>query len=199
MEKERLTLTDQARRLLKGLIDPVAVFFNRLGVPPNTMTIVGLVGHAISSVFLAQGQMQWGAFFIIALGPVDALDGTMARLRGEASDWGAFVDSVVDRYSEVFLFGGLFWYYMQNQDYTACLLIYASVTGSILVSYVRARAQSLGLDVKIGLFTRMERYIVLVPALILGFIRPALWILAIGTHLTALQRIYSFRNRVRQK
>ena len=106
---------------------------------PNTMTILGLVGNAIGAVFLATGQMTIGGLIILAMGPVDALDGTMARLRGMPTDFGAFVDSVTDRYSELVIFGGLIYYYLQQGD-----VLYASLASwqppvLVLVSYARAR------------------------------------------------------------
>jgi CDP-diacylglycerol--glycerol-3-phosphate 3-phosphatidyltransferase len=130
------------------------------------------------------------------MGPVDALDGTMARLRGEASDWGAFVDSVTDRYSELVIFGGLLFYYLQQDNWLAVMLAYLAAAGSILVSYTRARAQSLGVETKVGLLTRFERYAILAPGLVFNLTVPALWILAIFANLTAIQRIYDVRRQV---
>ena len=183
------------RLRFKGILDPLGAFFNRIGLMPNTMTILGLAGNAVGGFFLSQGQMTLGAIIIIMMGPVDALDGTMARLRGMAGPFGAFVDSVTDRYSELVILGGLLYYYIQQGDQMATLLVYAAMAGSIMVSYVRARGQSLGWDTKIGLLTRMERYLVLAPALL--FNRPTwgLWIIAIFANLTALQRIIDVRRQ----
>jgi phosphatidylglycerophosphate synthase len=130
------------------------------------------------------------------MGPIDALDGTMARLRGEASDFGAFVDSVTDRYSELIIFGGLIFFYVQQQDWLLVLVTYAAAGGSVLVSYIRARAQSLGSDTKVGFLTRMERYLVLAPALVLNLPWLAVWIIAIFANLTALQRIWDIRSKI---
>jgi len=195
IKKERPTLTDYARLRMKGILDPIGRFLNRLGVLPNTMTFLGLFGHMLSAFFLAQGRMTAGGLVILVLAPVDALDGTMARLRGEPSHWGGFVDSVVDRYSELIILGGLLYYYLIQGDVAASFLVYLAASGSVLVSYVRARAQSLGFDVKIGMFTRLERYLVLVPALVLNFPFYGMAILAVGAHLTALQRIFSMRRQ----
>jgi CDP-diacylglycerol--glycerol-3-phosphate 3-phosphatidyltransferase len=113
-QKTRMTRTDQMRKLFKGVLDPIAGFLNRLGIMPNTVTILGLVGNTVGAYFLARGQMMIGGIFILLMGPVDALDGTMARLRREAGDWGAFVDSVTDRYSELVIFGGLLFFYISR-------------------------------------------------------------------------------------
>ena len=138
---KRLTLTDQMRVIFKGVLDPIGAFLNRLGLMPNTMTILGLIGNTVGAYFLSQGQMTIGGILILLMGPVDALDGTMARLRGMAGHFGAFVDSVTDRYSELVIFAGLMYFYIRQGDELAALLVYASAAGSVLVSYIRSRGQ----------------------------------------------------------
>jgi CDP-diacylglycerol--glycerol-3-phosphate 3-phosphatidyltransferase len=194
--KKKLTFTDQMRVRFRGILDPIGAFLNRLGLMPNTMTILGLVGNTVGAVLLAQGNMRVGGLIILAMGPVDALDGTMARLRGEASEFGAFVDSVTDRYSELVIFGGLLFYYIQQGDWTMALVTYLAAGGSVLVSYVRARASSLGYDTKVGILTRMERYLVLAPSLVLNIPWVGIWIIAILANITALQRIWDIRRQI---
>jgi CDP-diacylglycerol--glycerol-3-phosphate 3-phosphatidyltransferase len=196
--KKPITLTDLLRERFKGVLDPIAVFLNKIGVMPNTMTIVGLLGNTLGAYLLAQGEMLAGGLLILAMGPIDALDGTMARLRGEATQFGAFVDSVTDRYSELVIFAGLLFYYLARGDWLACGLVYAAASGSVLVSYIRARGQSLGYDTKVGLLTRLERYLVLAPALILARPLWAIWIIAIFANLTAVQRILDVRRQARK-
>jgi len=198
-EKKKLTFTDQMRVRFRGILDPIGAFLNRIGLMPNTMTILGLVGNTIGALLLSQGKMTYGGLIILAMGPVDALDGTMARLRGEPSEFGAFVDSVTDRYSELVIFGGLLIYYVQQGDWTAALATYLAASGSVLVSYVRARASSLGYDTKVGILTRMERYLVLAPTLVLNIPLVGLWIIAILANITALQRIWDVRVQTRGK
>ena len=94
----RKTFTDYLRLWFKWVLDPLGSFFNRLGLTPNMMTMLGLLGNAVGAYFLARGQMFTGGLFVLLMTPIDALDGTMARLRGESSNFGAFVDSVSDRY-----------------------------------------------------------------------------------------------------
>ncbi len=193
--KQRLTLTDQMRLRFKGILDPMGAFLNRLGLMPNTITIIGLVGNVVGAFFLAQGFMTLGGVLILLMGPVDALDGTMARLRGEASEFGAFVDSVTDRYSELVIFGGLLYYFTRQANTLAISLVFLAAAGSVLVSYVRARAQSLGLETKVGILTRMERYLVLAPALLLNLPLYGLWIIAVLANVTAVQRIVDVRRQ----
>lgn len=198
-EKKKLTFTDQMRVRFRGVLDPIGAFLNRIGLMPNTMTILGLLGNTVGAIFLSQGQMTYGGLIILAMGPVDALDGTMARLRGEPSEFGAFVDSVTDRYSELVIFGGLLIFYAQQGNWVAALATYLAASGSVLVSYVRARASSLGYDTKVGILTRMERYLVLAPTLVLNIPLVGLWIIAILANITALQRIWDIRVQTRGK
>jgi CDP-diacylglycerol--glycerol-3-phosphate 3-phosphatidyltransferase len=197
-QKQPLTLTDFLRSRFKGVLDPIALFLNRIGLMPNTMTVLGLAGNTLGAYFLARGQMTLGGILILLMGPIDALDGTMARLRGEPTDFGAFVDSVTDRYSELVIFGGLLYFYLQQDNWLMVVLAYLAAAGSVLVSYTRARAQSLGVETKVGILTRVERYLVLAPALIFNIPHIALWILAVLANLTALQRILDVRRKARK-
>jgi len=196
-EKKQVTFTDQMRLRFRGVLDPIGAFLNRIGLMPNTMTILGLIGNTVGAVFLSQGRMRIGGLIILAMGPVDALDGTMARLRGEPSEFGAFVDSVTDRYSELVIFGGLLIYYIREADLLLALVTFVAAGGSVLVSYIRARASSLGYDTKVGILTRMERYLVLAPTLVLNIAWVGVWIIAILANITALQRIWDVRRQIR--
>lgn len=187
------------RNRFQVILELVGNFFNRLGLMPNTMTILGLVGNTCGAYLLSQGYMTYGGLVIFVMGFIDALDGTMARLRGMAGEFGAFVDSVTDRYSELAIFGGLLFYFTSRGDVLPVILVYAAAAGSVLVSYVRSRGQSLGWDTKIGLLTRMERYMVLAPSLVFNIPLVGLWIIAIFANLTALQRIFDVRKQARQE
>jgi CDP-diacylglycerol---glycerol-3-phosphate 3-phosphatidyltransferase len=185
-----MTFTDMMRLRFKGVIDPIAGFLSRLGFKPNTITYLGLLGNAIGAVLVAFGYITWGGVVVLLTAPFDALDGSMARLRGEATSWGAFVDSVSDRYAELLLLGGLMVFYLRQGTWWACALVYLAAGGSVMVSYVKARAESLGYEAKIGILTRLERYLVLVPCLIFNIPIIAAGILAVLANFTAFQRIY---------
>jgi CDP-diacylglycerol--glycerol-3-phosphate 3-phosphatidyltransferase len=189
------SFTDHLRIRFKGVLDPIGAFLIRLGLTPNAVTILGLVGNIIGAVVLATGHVSWGGLIILLAGPVDALDGTMARLKGEASPFGAFLDSVADRYSELIIYGGLLIYFIQTQNWQGMILVYFSAAGSVLVSYVKARAEGVGFTAKVGILTRVERYLVLAPALL--FYQPiiGLWIIAILANFTAIQRIINVRQQ----
>ncbi len=193
------TFTEWMRARFKGVLDPVAGFLNRLGLMPNTVTLIGLAGNLVGAYFLARGMFLVGGILVLIMGLVDALDGTMARLRGERSDFGAFVDSVSDRYSELLIFAGLLAYYALRDDLWMTVLTFFAAAGSVLVSYVRTRAESLGFQAKVGLLTRMERYIVLAPSLVFGIPWFGVIVIALLGNATAFQRIIWVRRQARQK
>ncbi len=190
-----MSFTDFLRVRFKGLLDPIGQFLNNLGLKPNTVTILGLLGNVAAAYLLATGKITWGGLVVTLAAPIDALDGTMARLRGETTRFGGFVDSVTDRYSELLIFAGLLIFYTHRGEILPVILTYLAAAGSIMVSYTRARAEALQYDAKVGLLTRVERYLVLIPFLLLNRPLIALWILAILTNVTAIQRIYSVRKQ----
>ena len=197
--KMPITLTDRLRGWFKWAVDPVAKFFLNLGLTPNTMTILGLVGNFLGAYFLSQGKMSLGGWIMLIMTPIDALDGTMARMLGQPSAFGAFVDSVSDRYSELVLFGGLMYHYVMTMDTLGVMLAFSASVGSVMVSYVRARAESNGYEAKMGIMTRVERYLVLAPLLVFNKPIIALWILAILANFTALQRILFVRRQAHEQ
>ena len=195
----RATFTDWMRARFKGVLDPVAAFLNRLGLMPNTVTLIGLAGNLVGAYFLARGFFLVGGLLVLVMGVIDALDGTMARLRGERSDFGAFVDSVTDRYSELLIFGGLLIFYSMHDNLWLAIMTFGAAAGSVLVSYVRSRAESLGFQAKVGLLTRMERYLVLAPSLLFGVTWFGIIVIAILGNATALQRILAVRRQARME
>lgn len=195
----RKTFTDYLRLWFKWVLDPLGKFFNALGLTPNMMTILGMIGNTVGAYYLARGEMVTGGLFVLLMTPIDALDGTMARLRGEASDWGAFVDSVSDRYSELIIYSGLLYYFLSVGDTLGGMLTFGAAAGSVLVSYVKARAEGLGFGAKVGLLTRAERYIVLAPSLVFNQLNIGLAIIAIFANITALQRIWFVRRQAHER
>ena len=199
LEERRPTLTELVRAYLGKSLDPIAIFLNRLGLAPNTVTLIGLAGNLVGALSLARGEFLIGGLLVLAMGPVDALDGTMARLRGERSDFGAFVDSVTDRYSELLIFAGLIAYYLQMGEAAMGGAVFAAWGGSVLVSYVKARGEALGFEVRGGILTRMERFLVLGPSLVFGYPSVGILGVAVFANITAIQRIYLVRRQARQR
>jgi CDP-diacylglycerol--glycerol-3-phosphate 3-phosphatidyltransferase len=187
------TFTDFLRLGFKWFLDPVAGFLNRIGLTPNSVTLIGVAGNIVAALFIARGQITIGGLIVLIVWPIDALDGSMARLRGEASDWGAFVDSVSDRYSELIILGAVLYYFAMNNQHLSAVVTFVAAAGSILVSYVKARAEAQSFSAREGLLTRAERYFVLGPSLLFNIPVIGVWIIAILANFTALQRIWVVR------
>lgn len=193
------TFSDRARIIFKSILDPIGNFLNRLGLTPNTITLLGLVGTTIGAYVISQGHMTAGGFILLLSVLVDAFDGTMARLRGEPSDFGGFVDSVSDRYAELVTFGGILFYFLTQNDYPGVMVTFFAAAGSVLVSYVKARAEGLGFTAKVGILTRFERYIALIPLLVFNQPFAAVVIIAVLANITAYQRILHVRMQGRDR
>ncbi|MFQ5407610.1 MAG: CDP-alcohol phosphatidyltransferase family protein [Anaerolineales bacterium] len=190
-----VTFTDWARARAKWILDPMGASLAKAGVHPNVLTFVGLVGNILGAVLLSQGRFTLGGIVIFLMAPIDALDGATARAHDKPSRWGAFIDSTTDRWTEAVTMLGLIIYYSGQGDEVLTVLVLLALVGSLMVSYTRARAEALGFDAKVGLMSRLERYVILVPALIFGRPEWALWILAALANLTALQRILHVRKQ----
>ncbi len=176
------------RERTKGLLSSIARLISRTGVSPNILTLVGFLATLGVGYLLALGHERMAGLLMIPVGLFDALDGALARVTDKATPFGAFFDSTLDRFAEIALYLGLLYLYRGSTLET--VLIYLTITGSLMVSYTRARAEGLGLECKVGLFTRFERLALLVVGLILEQTLIALIILAIFSNLTALQRIW---------
>ena len=176
----------QAERLMSVL--------GRIPVTPNQITVVGVGLTFVAAVLAALGYLRWAGVVLIFAGTFDILDGALARSSGRSYPYGAFLDSTLDRYSEGAIYIGLAAYFASMDGPLQRWLLLATVAalaGSFLVSYVRARAQSLGFTCESGLFARPERVVATVVGLIFGgvVLYVVVFLLAILTNLTALQRI----------
>jgi CDP-diacylglycerol---glycerol-3-phosphate 3-phosphatidyltransferase len=191
-------VTDLLRKIFSGLLNSIASFFIKLGFSPDLVTIMGVLGNILAAWFIANGNLIIGGLLVLFFGLFDAIDGSMARLIGEDTKFGAFLDSVLDRYSEIAIFLGILIYLLRVFNPVTCILVFIATAGSVLVSYIRARAQSLGVDSKIGLLTRVERYLVIVPSLLLNRPEIGLWIIAVLGNITAFQRIWHVRQQLKQ-
>ena len=183
----------QARKLV-----PLLQLF---GLTPNMLTLVGLVITGASALLIGAGHFVAGGVVLIFAALFDILDGAVARVTGKVYRYGAFLDSTTDRYAEGFTYVALLYFYVaQGHHTTEPMLVIAALTGSLLVSYVRARAQSLGFVCDGGLLARPERVVLTVIGLLFAdqLLLPVLWILAVLTNLTAVQRIWFVWRQSRQ-
>ena len=183
-------LSDLARKYSRAFLEPIARFFSRTGLSPNVITVIGFVLMIGVAIVLGRGHLVLGGWLIIAAVLFDAVDGTLARMMGRTSRFGAFLDSTLDRFSEAIIFLGIFIHLSGQNQKLELILIYATVVGSLMVSYARARAEGIGVPLKDGLFTRFERILLLVVGLIFHQLTWTLWLLAIFSNLTAVQRMY---------
>ena len=183
-------LSELVRKHARVFLEPVARFISWTGISPNLVTIIGFVLMIGVAFVLAWGHLFLGGILITAVALFDAVDGTLARIMGRTSRFGAFLDSTLDRLSEAVIFLGLFIYFVGQNQNLELILIYATVVGSLMVSYARARAEGIGVPLKEGLFTRFERVLLLIIGLVINQLTAALWVLAIFSNLTAIQRMY---------
>jgi len=182
-------LTNVARAWGAYLIRPAAHALSRLGFHPNAVTVLGFLLNVGVAAILATGRLRLAGALLIATLAFDAVDGTMARTQGRVSRFGAFLDSTLDRWTELFLYGALVWHYLTIGHSSGVLLAVAAMATSFMVSYTRARAEGIGLTCKEGVFTRFERLLVLIIGLLLGLVPWALTLIAVLAGVTAVQRI----------
>ncbi len=194
-EKSNFSIELFLRKTFKSILDKIAGFLINLGLKPNIITISGLIGNIIAAILIGSGQLFWGGVLAMLVGPFDALDGAMARLKNEPSKYGSFIDSVTDRYDELVLLAGLLVHFIMVDEWIGCVLVYFAAVGSVMVSYVRAKAEALGYSAKVGILTRVERYLILIPGIILGKPMISLAIIALLGNITAIQRFYFVRKQ----
>ena len=170
--------------------DPLAAVLVRLRLKPNQLTVFGLILSLLSAVAYAKGRIPLGGVLLGVAGLLDLLDGSVARLTGQATPFGAFLDSVMDRYSDLTVLLGILYFYVQLDRTPEVLLAMATLVGSSLVSYTRARAEGVGIRCEVGLMERGERVLILVIASLADILPLSLWLLAPLINWTAFQRIY---------
>ena len=179
----------------KWVTDPAVNVLSRLGVTPNMLTLVGFGGNVGAAVLAADGRFLAAGIVMLAFSALDFLDGSLARATGRATPFGSVFDATMDRLSEAAVLFGLLWFFSDRGAREEQLLIFAAVVAAMMVSYLRARAEVIGLKMRDGLFTRTERVLLLGGGLILhealdrNVLTPVLWALALTAGFTALQRL----------
>lgn len=177
-------------------VDPFISFIVRFNVHPNFFTVLGLIISLIGAYYYGIHQIRLGGLFILLGGLCDVIDGKVARKSGLSSKFGALLDSSLDRYAEVFMFLGVAFHFVSRDYYLTSIMVFIALGGSMMVSYVRARAEGLGFDCKVGLMQRPERIVYIgVSSLIHEYVLlVVIWMIAILANFTALQRIYHVWN-----
>ena len=171
MKKFFKQLRDALQQLIYKVINPLVYGMIKIGITPNVVTTIGFLGNVLAAALMVYASTQetateqfywvaWSGATIIIFSLFDMLDGQVARLGGMTSTFGAMYDSVLDRYCELFTLGGITYYLMETGYETGAIITFLALIGSIMVSYVRARAEGLDIECKIGLMQRPERVVV---------------------------------------
>ena len=186
------------RKFFAPAVAQLVKWLQNAGISPNAVTIVGFLLTTISAIVLANGFFRWGAIVLLLASIFDMLDGALARATAQSTPFGAFLDSTLDRYSESVTFVALAYYYSGVAGSRAnIMLIFIIIIGSLMVSYTRARAEALNIECKAGILQRPERVVLLIAGLLVGWLQPVLWIMAILTNVSAVQRIYEVYTNTR--
>jgi len=185
-----MNLIDIRRNLAYRITGPVVRILSKSGITPNALTFINLALNIIAAYVIAAGYFLLGGVLVLVAGLFDLLDGALARSNKRTTRFGAILDSVVDRISEAaILCGLLIWYMPQEEAGLEIVLIFVVLIGSFLISYIRARAEGLGWQCQVGLFTRAERVIVLAIGLLANQIFIALCVLVVFVFITVVQRL----------
>ncbi len=197
-EKEKRTFTDLCRQKLGFIINAFAKLFLKMGLTANMMTIIGCMGHIIAFWLIYQGKFLAAGILLFVFACSDVIDGTMARIsgNGKGTEFGAVLDSVTDRISEFLCLAGIIMYYCVRGELIWVAVCLATMLGSFLVPYTRAKGELYGLDMRLGILTRVERYLVLVISLIVGFPNIGMAIIAVFSNITALQRMIHIKKNL---
>ncbi len=182
------------RNLLSPIVDGIARLLVKLGFSPSGLTVIGVLIACVAAALIAEGMLAAGGIVMLIAGIFDMFDGAVARMTDRTTKFGALFDSVMDRVSEAVVLLGLLWFYLEDSEQLGAVLVYVSIVGSTLVSYVRARAEGLGIECKGGLMQRPERVASLGVGIIVGqWWEPAvlivLGVIAALTVVTTVQRV----------
>jgi len=190
---------NKARRDLVRRVNEFPVkLLVRTGLSPNVLTVSGLVVSVLVAWLLSQGHFFLGGFLVLFSGAFDLLDGALARATGRSNKFGALLDSTIDRLSEAAILLGLLSFYVNQASYQEPMLVGAALIGSVMTSYVRARAEGMNLKCEVGVFTRPERVILLAIGLIFNQMIVILWLIAVLGNLTAFQRLFYVWQQTKQ-
>jgi CDP-diacylglycerol--glycerol-3-phosphate 3-phosphatidyltransferase len=190
-------IPDGLKNAFLSTLNPIVGFSTNLNVHPNTFTTIGFLTSCIAAYFMALGSFRIAACLILLSGLCDTIDGKLARETGKVTKFGALYDSTLDRYSEVVFFLGMAFYFIKHGWYLTSVAVAIGLGGSLMVSYVRARAEGLGFQCNVGILQRAERLLLLgIGGLLhLYTLAAAVWIIAVLSNITAIHRIIHIRKK----
>lgn len=172
-------------------LHPIVQLLANRNLHPNVLTTFGFIASLVAGYWMAVGSFRIGAAFILLAGLCDSIDGKLARDSKKVSKFGALFDSTLDRYSETLLFFGMAYYYIKHDLYASSIGVAIALGGSLMVSYIRARAEGLGFECKVGILQRSERLLLLVLGALIHplALTVAIWMIAVLSNVTAIVRI----------
>jgi CDP-diacylglycerol--glycerol-3-phosphate 3-phosphatidyltransferase len=184
-------LAEKIQNRFRSLLAPLIKILAKSGISPNTFTLTGVLITSMAAAALILQQTRIAGLLILSGGLCDSIDGSLARSCGKVTRFGALLDSTADRYSEFVMFFGIIAYFMLMKDYTTSVVAFLALGGSIMVSYSRARAESLGFEAKSGFMQRAVRIVFLGSGALFHpvLFKLAIWLVAIFANFTAMQRI----------
>ncbi len=187
---ERLSITDRARKLSERILSPFCQILAHTKVNPNILSAIGFLFAIAACISIALGYIVYAGCLVIMSGVFDAFDGTFARKFGMETEFGAFFDSFLDRYSEAAILFGILYYAIIKDQQILILLTFIAFTGSVMVSYARARAEGLGISCAVGPGDRAARFVIIILMLLTNRLLIGLCVLALLSNTTALLRMY---------
>jgi len=189
-----MTYTRLIGNVFGAIIDRIVRWLALSRIHPNVLTFLGLVINALAAYLFALGKFRWGAAVVIGAGVFDMVDGRVARATDRVTRFGGFFDSVLDRYSDLALYVGLLVYYASINRFFYIVLTAIVMTGSVMVSYVRARAECTIPKCKVGFLERPERIVLIIIGALFDRMAAVLWVIAVLSNLTVLHRmIYTWQ------
>ncbi|MBI4460841.1 MAG: CDP-alcohol phosphatidyltransferase family protein [Acidobacteria bacterium] len=176
------------------VLDRVVRFLSLTKIHPNVLTALGLAINSVAAILFGGGQFFAAGLVVLGAGLFDMVDGRVARVTNQVTPFGAFFDSVVDRYSDMALYMGLLVYYARLERFFYVVLVALVMAGSVMVSYTRARAESLIPTCKVGFLERPERVVLIIIGALFNRMAPVLWIIAVLSNITVIHRmIYTWQ------
>ncbi len=181
------------QRLPQGFADRMGRSVGALGITPNLISLFGFVGNVLAAYLIVREALLWAGAVFLVFSALDMVDGAVARATGTVTRFGAVFDAILDRASEALVLSACAWYFGERGEQVQAGVTYAALFGSVAVSYMRARAEVVGLPMRDGLFRRQERVALIGGGLLLNGLTAIVWPLAILSNVTALQRFVALR------
>jgi CDP-diacylglycerol---glycerol-3-phosphate 3-phosphatidyltransferase len=181
------------QRMPQGIADRMGRAVGGLGVTPNMISLFGFAGNVLAAYLIVREALLWAGVVFLVFSALDMVDGAVARAMGLVTKFGAVFDAVLDRAGEAIVLTACAWYFGERGEQMQAAVTYAALFGSVAVSYMRARAEVVGLSMRDGLFRRQERVALVAGGLLLNGLTAMIWPLAILSNVTALQRFVALR------